>query len=263
MPTMVIVPRTTGSTAMPSPRSFHRFCLAALLALGVLASPPAAAQSDWLGSAKKMLEGLSGGGGLSRQDMVAGLKEALRLATERAVDEVGHVGGFSDDPAIHIPLPDQLRRMHEALSRIGLGSMTADLETRLNRAAETAAPEAQAVFWQAVDDMSFEDAKRILNGPEDAATQYFRERMSTPLAERFRPIVEESLVEAGAVRAYEDAVGRYARLPLVPDVKADLAGYVVDRGLDGIFHHVAKQEAAIRADPAARTTELLQRVFGG
>lgn len=244
-------------------------CLAAAIvaAAGILAAAPAAAQTDWVGSAKKMLEGATGGGdgagSLSRTDIVAGLKEALRVATDRAVEEVGHVGGFSDDPAIHIPLPDSLDRVHQALSKVGLGSMTEDLETRLNRAAETAAPEAKAVFLDAIEKMTVDDAKRILEGPKDAATQYFRQHMSGPLAERFRPIVDRSLAEAGAVQAYDQAMGRYAKLPLVPDAKADLSGYVVDKGLDGLFHYVAEQEAAIRADPAARTTELLKRVFGG
>lgn len=252
---------------MPRP-SARRLAAAVVAAAVALAATPGVAQTDWLGSAKKLLEGGTGSSGesagsLSRNDIVAGLKEALRVGTDRAVEQVGHVGGFSDDPAIHIPLPRSLDRVHQALSKVGLGSMTQDLETRLNRAAETAAPEAKAVFLDAVEKMTVDDATRILDGPKDAATQYFRQHMSEPLAERFRPIVDRSLAEAGAVQAYDQAMGRYAKLPFAPDAKADLSGYVVDKGLDGLFHYVAEQEAAIRADPAARTTELLKRVFGG
>ena len=101
----------------------------------------------------------------------------------------------------------------------------------------------------------------ILEGPDDAATRYFQVKMSGPLAEEMRPIVDSSLAEVGAIQAYEDTMGQYQKIPLVPDVKADLTGHVVDKGLDGIFHYVAKEEAAIRNNPAKRTTDLLKRVF--
>ena len=102
----------------------------------------------------------------------------------------------------------------------------------------------------------------IYNGPPDAATRYFQERMSAPLAEEMRPLVAESLAEVGAVQSYDAVMSRYQSLPLVPDVKADLTGHVVDKGMEGIFHYLAREEAAIRQNPAKRTTELLQQVFG-
>jgi hypothetical protein len=109
--------------------------------------------------------------------------------------------------------------------------------------------------------MTFEDARGILNGPDDAATQYFRKTMSPDLAEAMRPVVDDSLSEVGAVQSYDRMMGKYADLPFVPDVKADLSDHVVNKGMDGIFYYMAKEEAAIRKDPVKRTTDLLKKVF--
>ena len=170
--------------------------------------------------------------------------------------------GYNADPLIHIPLPKDLRKVHNALDKIGLGKMTADLELKLNRAAERAAPEAKEVFWNAITEMTLQDVRAIRKGPEDAATQYFRGKMTTPLTDRFTPIVTNAMSEVGAIRSYDRMMDRYKAIPFVPDVKADLTRYTVGKGLDGLFTYVAKEEAAIRKDPAKRTTELLQRVFG-
>jgi hypothetical protein len=110
--------------------------------------------------------------------------------------------------------------------------------------------------------MTFEDVMNIYNGPDDAATRYFQEKMSPPLARAMQPVVDQSLAEVGAVQTYENIMGEYRAIPFVPDVQADLTTYVVDKGMDGIFHYIAAEEAAIRQNPAKRTTELLQRVFG-
>lgn len=207
---------------------------------------------------------LTGGGSRPLTDLEIGngLKEALRVGTERVVRQVGAVDGYNADPLIHIPLPEDLRKVHNALDKIGLGGMTADLELKLNRAAERAAPEAKAVFWNAITEMTLQDVRAIWKGPEDAATQYFRGKMTTPLTERFTPIVTDAMSEVGAIRSYDRMMDKYKSIPFVPDVKADLTRYTVGKGLDGLFTYVAKEEAAIRRDPAKRTTELLQRVFG-
>jgi len=201
--------------------------------------------------------------GLSSDEISAGLKEALRIGSEKVVSQVGQTGGYLDDSAIHIPLPDTLRTVHDTLSKFGFGSLTQDVETRINRAAEKAAPEAKEVFWQSIQAMTLDDAKRILDGPDDSATQYFKRTMSSPLTERFTPIVETSLAEVGAVQAYDTMISQYKTVPFVPDVKGDLTTYAVAKALDGLFHYMAKEEAAIRANPAARTTDILKKVFGG
>jgi len=199
---------------------------------------------------------------LTDGDIAGGLKEALRVGTSRVVAQLGRTDGYNADPAIHIPLPDDLRKVHEVLDRIGLSGMTRDLELKLNRAAERAAPEARDVFWRAITEMTLEDVRGIWKGPDDAATEYFRGKMTPRLTERFSPIVLDSMNEVGAVRSYDRMMTRYEAVPFVPDAKADLTRYTVRKGLDGLFYYVAREEAAIRHDPAKRTTDLLRRVFG-
>jgi hypothetical protein len=145
---------------------------------------------------------------------------------------------------------------------VGMSGLADDLELRMNRAAETAVPQAKEMFWQAVSEMTLEDAQGILSGPNDAATRYFQDKMSAPLTERFTPVVDQELADAGAVQAYDQMMGDYRALPFAPDVQANLTPYVVQQALDGMFLMLAREEAAIRQDPAARTTELLQTVFG-
>jgi hypothetical protein len=229
---------------------------------------PQGARADFFKDAGKVLEGvgglLGGGGGsaLSDAEIGAGLKEALRVGSERVIGQVSALDGFNADPAIHIPLPGALRDVQKVLKTIGLSAMADDLELRMNRGAEVASREAKALFWQSIEEMTLDDVRKIFTGPDDAATQYFRGKMSAPLTQRMTPLVEESLAEVGAVRSYDSMMAQYKTIPFVPDAKADLTSYVVEKGLDGIFLYIAKEEAAIRNNPAARTTDLLKKVFG-
>jgi len=200
-------------------------------------------------------------GTLSHSDMVAGLKDALRVGSEQVVGQLSRNDGFNADPNIHIPLPDNLQTVKKALSAVGMGSMMDDLELKLNRAAETATPKARRIFGHAIQGMSFDDAKTILNGPDNAATQYFKSKMSAPLAKEMRPIVRSALDEAGAIQAYDRIMGQYQSLPFMPDVKSNLTRHVVDLGLSGIFHYMAEEEAAIRQNPLKRSTDILKKVF--
>ena len=118
------------------------------------------------------------------------------------------------------------------------------------------------LFSQAITEMSFDDVKKIYEGPEDAATQYFRSKMSPSLAKEMEPVVSNSLSEVGAIQTYDNVMKEYQSVPFVPDVKADLTNYVIEKGMDGIFHYMAKEEAAIRTNPVKRTTDLLKRIFG-
>ena len=232
------------------------------LVLGLYPAAPAGA-IDLLKSLEEAVGGLGGSsGGLSDQDIGDGLIEALRVGTERVVGQVSATDGYNLDPDIHIPLPGALTDVQKVLKTIGMSSLADDLELRLNRAAEAAAPEAKELFWQAISEMSFDDVRQIYNGPDDAATRYFQEKMTPPLSERMQPIVDRSLADVGAIQSYDRMMKQYESVPFVPDVKADLTSYVVEQAMDGIFHYVAKEEAAIRNNPAARTTELLQKVFG-
>ncbi len=199
---------------------------------------------------------------LSNDDIIAGLREALRVGTERVVGQIGATDGFNADPKIHIPLPPALQDVQSTLRKVGLSSLADDLELKLNRAAETAAPQTKDLIWNTITDMTLEDAREIYDGPEDAATQYFKRVSSDDLANIIKPVVEQTLNEVGTVAAYDDMMGQYAKLPFVPDVKADLTEHTVQMALQGLFHYLAREEAAIRQDPAKQTTELLARVFG-
>ena len=232
------------------------------LGLGLCPAAPAGA-IDLLKSVEEAVGGLGGSsGGLSDQEIGDGLTEALRVGTERVVGQVSATDGYNLDPDIHIPLPGALKDVQKVLKKIGMSDLADDLELRLNRAAEAAAPEAKELFWQAISEMSFDDVQRIYNGPDDAATRYFQGKMTPPLSERMQPVVERSLADVGAIQSYDKMMKQYKSVPFVPDAKADLTSYVVEQAMDGIFHYVAKEEAAIRNNPAARTTELLQKVFG-
>jgi hypothetical protein len=200
--------------------------------------------------------------GLSSNDIRDAFKQALRIGTENVVDQLGIAGGFNADPTIHIPLPEQLQTVQELLARIGMSSLTDDLELKLNRAAEAATPKAKKLFYQAITEMTFEDVNAIYNGPEDSATQYFRRKMSEPLKVEMRPIVEKTLSQVGAVNAYDQFIDQYKTIPMVPDIKANLTEHVLQRGLEGIFHYLAEEEASIRQNPAKQTTALLKKVFG-
>ena len=198
---------------------------------------------------------------LSSSEISAGLREALKIGTTNVVGQLGVPNGFNLDPKVHIPLPGTLAKVDSALSTIGMSSLTDDLELRLNRAAEAATPKAKELFINAISQMSITDAKNILTGPQDAATQFLRRAMGPQLAQSMQPIIKQAMAQAGAVQAYDSVMGQYSQIPFMPDVKANLNDYVTDKAMDGIFYYVAQEEAAIRTNPAARTTDLLKKVF--
>lgn len=234
-------------------------CLA--LALTLL-SNSGYAQTSWWDRLRGMIGQDPAERTLSAGEIGNGLREALRVGTDNVIGRIGREDGFNLDPDIRIALPRQLERAKNLLARVGMDDALVDLETRLNRAAEIATPRAHALFIDAIANLTLEDVMAIYQGPEDAATQYFRAQMAEPLDAQLRPVVDASLAEAGAVQAYEAMMERYRSLPFAPRLDANLTDYVVDRTQDGIFFYLAREEAAIRADPARRTTELLRRVFG-
>lgn len=229
----------------------------------MLAAPGVAAQS-WLKKGEEALKALGGGGGggLALDEIAQGLKEALTVGTGQVVGNLGQEDGFNADPAIHIPLPKSMRKVRKALKPFGMAGQLDDLEVRLNRAAEVATPKAKRIFVDAITAMKLDDARKIYEGPDDSATRYFQGRMTEPLQGEMRPVISDSLSEVGAIRRYDEVMKEYRQLPFVPDVKADLVNHVLKLGLDGIFHYVAVEEAAICNNAAKQTTEILQKVFG-
>lgn len=239
------------------------------LLLGIVATAPssALAQPAWLQKGLESLDSLDGGDRrLSQARIGKGLKEALRIASKQVVARVGQAGGYLNDPAIHIPLPGYLAQARDILGMAGAAGLLSDLETQINRAAETAAPKARQLFFDAIGTMTLADARKILQGPDDAATQYFKRTMSPELRETFRPIMDRRLAETGALRTLDRTLARYSKVPFAPELGQNAQRRLVDHGLDGalagLFHYMAKEEAAIRNDPARRTSELLKDVFG-
>lgn len=248
-------------------RSRFSLVLVSLLALSAVTTSAEAMDllqrgRSLLDSATKKPSGDSGAAALSVGEIAAGLRDALKVGTERVVGQVGATDGFNADPEIHIPLPENMQTVQRALARVGMSSMVDDVELKLNRAAEAAAPRAKQLFWDAIAAMTMDDVKAIYNGPKDAATQYFRRTMSDPLRDTMRPVVDDTLQQVGAIQAYDRTMARYKSIPLVPDVKADLTNHVLDKALDGIFLYLAREEAAIRDQPVKRTTDILKKVFG-
>ena len=233
-----------------------------LLALALIGATDSVS-AGWLDKLKEMVSGDDEKQQtLNADEIGGGLKEALRVGTENVVARLGSIDGFNLDPQIHIPLPEKLGQVQKVLGKVGMDSMLVDLETRLNRAAEMATPKAKQLFIGAINEMTLDDVMAIYNGPEDSATQYFKSKMAGPLAIEMKPVIDESLADVGAANSYDAAMERYNTVPFVPKVDADLSDYVVEKGMDGIFYYLGKEEAAIRQDPAKRTTDLLKRVFG-
>lgn len=190
-----------------------------------------------------------------------GLREALRVGTDRAVDALGREGGYFDVPRFRIGLPEELAKIGKALRTVGLSEQVDEFELSMNRAASTAAPLAKSVFLDAVRGLTFQDALAILRGTKREATDYFRSKTSTRLTELFRPTIRGQLDAVGATRNFDRLMDRAASLPFVESPPFDLTGYVTDEALDRLFLKLGEEEQRIREDPIARTTELLKRWF--
>ena len=201
-------------------------------------------------------------GALPEPTIVAGLKEALRIGVERSVTRAARPGGFLDDPQLRIRLPSELETAVKGLRAIGLGSAAEEVELAMNRAAERAAGEATDLLQRAVAELAIDDAISILRGPDDAATAYLRGRSEGALRERFEPIVRGAMREVGLSPAYDELLARFRVLEAAAIPQLSLERYVSDATLAGLFSALAAEEARIRRDPAARTTQLLREVFG-
>jgi len=199
---------------------------------------------------------------VSERDIAEALRQTLRKGTRISVDYLGRSDGFWKRPQWRIPLPDSLHTPARVLRQAGLGSYVDELHRRINRAAEKAVPLAKPIFYDAIRAMSFADVKRIWKGPDDAATRYFEHKTTARLVKAFSPVVHRELERSGAVRSYRTFSSQYASLPVVGHyLQDDLDGYVTKKALAAMFALLAREEAKIRHDPAARTTELLRRVF--
>lgn len=212
----------------------------------------------------KILKGLGGtsAGGLSDVKIGSGLQEALKIGTQNAVLQTGQLDGFLANKAIKILLPKSLQTIEQPLRLVGYGPQIDEFVVGMNRAAEKAVPFAKNIFWDAIGEMTFDDARKILNGSETAATDYFKAKTSSNLHTAFRPSVEDVMNQVGVNRQYNELIGRYKNIPFAKSVAFDVNQYVTEKATDGLFYVVGQEEKKIRTNPSARVTELLKEVFG-
>jgi len=199
---------------------------------------------------------------LSNHDASAGLKEALVKGAQVAVQRLGAQNGFFGNEKVKIPLPDALKRVEGLMRGFGMGKQADELVLRMNRAAEAAVPEAKTLLVDAVKKMSVQDAKGILTGGNDAATQYFKRSTSGALAKKFLPIVKKAIDKVELAEAYDQYAGRGAKLGLIKPEDAKLENYITRKALDGLFVVIAEEEGRIRKDPVGEASGIIRKVFG-
>ncbi len=235
-----------------------RILMAGVIVL--LIAHPASAQLDL----NKILKGFGIGQSseLSDAKIGAGLKEALKIGTGNAVNLTGRLDGYFMNQAIKILMPEKLQTMEKGLRAVGFGPKVDEFVLSMNRAAERAAPGAKQIFWDAIGEMTFDDARKILQGSNTAATEYFKAKTTDKLSAAFKPTVGQAMNDVGVTRQYKELVGKVQSIPFVKSETLDIDQYVVTKALDGLFYMVGQEEVKIRTNPTARVTELLKEVFG-
>ncbi|WP_421862363.1 DUF4197 domain-containing protein [Motiliproteus sp.] len=254
------------------PIQLHRLAPLALASISLLA--PVNAVAGWGDILKQVEEqapqllqqGTNSDGAshssLDTDTLIRGLKQALEVGTQRAVDQVSQTDGYLGNPTIRIPLPSVIDQGAKLVGKFGGQSLVDDFERSINRAAEKAAPLAAEPFLTTLKGMSFEDARQIYEGSDDAATRYFQDKTQADLKTAFEPIIRDSMQQVGVTNYYQALVKQASQYPLVGDMNLDLESYVTDKALVGLFKVLAEEEKRIREQPLARSTELLKQVFG-
>jgi hypothetical protein len=199
---------------------------------------------------------------LSQKDATGGLKDALTQGAQIAVKQLGTPGGFSGNPDVKIELPGQLGKVAKKMKQFGMGAQVDELEASMNKAAEAAVPQAQALLVDAVKKMSVDDAKAILGGGKDSATQYLSKTSREQIRVKFLPIVKQATDQVGLAKQYNSFAGQAATLGVLDAKDANIEGYVTEQALNGLFEMIGKQEETIRQNPAAAATSLAKKVFG-
>jgi len=199
---------------------------------------------------------------LSNQEAAGGLKDALIQGAGAAVSKLGTTDGFLGNPKVKIPLPESLKKAEKAMRMFGMGKQADELVVRMNRAAEAAVPQAKTLLVDSVKKMSLADAKGILTGGDDAATQYFKKTTSAQLTEKFLPIVQQATSDVALAQQYNKFAESGAKFGLIKKDQANLEQYVTQKALDGLYLMMAEEEKSIRKDPLAAGSSLVKKVFG-
>ncbi|MFN6090194.1 MAG: DUF4197 domain-containing protein [Cyclobacteriaceae bacterium] len=231
-----------------------------LIALLVVAHLNTFGQLDkFIKDAKKVVETTKP---LTKDEVANGLKEALVNGITKGTDLTSKMDGYFKNPEIKIPFPQDVKKVEDKLRQLGMGSEVDRFVLTLNRGAEEAAKEAKPIFISAIKQMSIDDAFAVLKGQPDAATQFLKRTTSAQLKEKFKPVVQANLDKVNATKYYGDLISNYNRIPFISKVNPNLNDYATDMAIQGLFTMIAKEEKSIRQDPAARTTDLLKKVFG-
>ncbi|THU40093.1 DUF4197 domain-containing protein [Niastella caeni] len=235
-----------------------------VLPLLLLTSVASFAQSGLLKKASGLLNKATGGStSLSNDDIIAGLKEALTVGAQNSANKLSAVDGFFANAAIKVLMPPEAKKVETALRTAGMGKLVDNAILSMNRAAEEASKSAAPIFVNAVKGMSFQDAMSILKGSDTAATGYLRGKTISALTAAFRPVIDTALQKTAATSYWKTVFDAYNKLPTTFNkINPDLAGYVTEKSLSGMFYQVALEEQKIRKDPAARVTDILKKVFG-
>jgi hypothetical protein len=199
---------------------------------------------------------------LSQSDASGGLKDALTQGTQVAVQQLGKPGGFSNNPDVRIELPGNLGKAAKTMKMMGMGAQVDQLEASMNKAAEAAVPQAQALLVDSVKKMTVQDAKSILSGPQDSATQYLNKTSREQIRAKFLPIVKQATDQVGLAKQYNSFAGQAASFGVIDAKSANIENYVTEQALDGLFAMIAEQEASIRENPTGAATSLAKKVFG-
>jgi len=199
---------------------------------------------------------------LTPAEMNSGLKEALTRGAEAAVTQLGRQDGFFGDPKLRIPLPENLKKVDKLMRSFGMGKQADELILSMNRAAEAAVPEAKTLLVNAVKDMSVDDAKGILTGGDQAATEFFRKKTETALTDKFQPMVKTATDQVGLAQTYNKYAGLASKFKMVKEDQASIENYVTKQSLDRLYKVIGEQERAIRTNPIQYGSDLLKKVFG-
>lgn len=200
--------------------------------------------------------------GLSEDSIISGLKEALQIGVGKAIDYSSKADGYLENPQIKIPMPEKIQNVADMLRSIGLQKPVDDFVLSMNRAAEAASPKAKDILLSAVQKMTFDDAKNVLNGGDTAATDYLKEKTFNDISAAFKPIVSDTVNQVGVTSAYKEMMGKFSDIPFASAKSLDLDTYVTDKAISGLFVILAEEEKNIRTNPQARATDLLKQVFG-
>ncbi|ALI98244.1 DUF4197 domain-containing protein [Rufibacter tibetensis] len=237
------------------------FVLGSFLLVGVTSCTTAQIEQT-LGAVAQQTGQVGQTGALTQSEVASGLKQALSQGINKGATQASQTDGFYKNSLIRIPFPPDVQRVENTLRSVGLGSEVDKFILTLNRGAEDAAKSAAPIFLNAIKQLTFSDVWNILRGERDAATQYLKRTTTSQLTSAFSPIMRQSLDKVNATRYYADLVNRYNQIPLVKKADPNLESYATQKAIDGLFTLVAQEEANIRENPIARTTELLKRVFG-